>query len=108
MLGIGEFVIRNGILHICDGDGNVVNLRMTDRLKHKLSLLIQLDVASVLEEEVDNHTLFFGPYISGNVTGFVFQVIDLATRDVVSLRIPFGKVKLSDVKDALKEALKEA
>ena len=46
--------------------------------------------------------IFFGPYIMRDTTGYVIQVIDRKTRDVITSRYPFGIIHLEDIKRDLR------
>lgn len=107
-------VFQGGNTLTIDGDILKVELRtgekyetsIDEEFRKKLGLLVSIPTIAIMEYSNEMCTIFCGPYISGTTTGYVIQVIDMASRAVYSLRYPFGPKHLDDVKRELGELLK--
>ena len=88
-----NFKIENNILFIED-----LAIPLTEESMNKLKALCSLDVAAVVEFTTTNHSVFMGPYIQGEDTGFIIQVIDLTSRATRDFKYPFSEYSLFQIK----------
>lgn len=92
-------------LVLADGD-NVAEVTLDETGKRKLQWLCHSPMESVLAYRTLEWDIFFGPYIDGARTGYIFQVINLYSRKVTSVTIPFETdVDINTVRDYLKSLM---
>ena len=80
----------------------VITVSVNETFYAKLRWLLESGCDTVLDYEDEDFEIFFGPYIMHDTTGYVIQVIDRKTRDVITSRYPFGIIHLEDIKRDLR------
>lgn len=91
--------LTDNVLMLVDEGGDVVKVALTESALDNLRWLSVSDTGSVFTQEGSEWSLFFGPYIVANTTGYVFQALNKYTRKVFEVRVPFTEsVNMSSVR----------
>ncbi|MCM1440871.1 MAG: hypothetical protein NC131_16975 [Roseburia sp.] len=87
-------------------DSRCANVLLDEAELNALRWMVQSDAETSFSKRLSSHEVFIGPYIKGAETGYIFQVINLFSRDVTTATVPFeGTVDAKSVKQALAEML---
>ena len=81
-------VIKGNILSVWEGE-NCVEIYLREAELSALCWMVEADAEVTFSRRVPGWEIFMGPYIKGVETGYIFQVIDLYSRDVTTATIPF-------------------
>lgn len=84
----GKVAIKGNVLTVWEGD-NSVEVYLQETEMNALLWMMEADAEVVFSRRLPAWEIFFGPYIKGVETGYIFQVIELYSRDVTTATIPF-------------------
>lgn len=88
-----------------DGDTEI-SIPRDAELNKKIKWLVSSKSEMVLTYKNDSSELFFGPYVKGTETGYIFQIINHYSRNVTSLTIPFTEeVNINTIKEYINSML---
>lgn len=97
-----EVWFAGNTFYLCGNTGDKVMVSVNDTFHDKLRWLLESGCDSILDYKDEEYEIFFGPYIMQDITGYVIQVINRKTRDVITRRYPFGIIHLEDIKRDLR------
>lgn len=97
-----EIRFTENTFYLCGDNCNEITVSVNETFYAKLRWLLESGCDTVLDYEDEDFEIFFGPYIMRDTTGYVIQVIDRKTRDVITSRYPFGIIHLEDIKRDLR------
>ena len=97
-----EVSFTKDTFYLCGDTCNEITVSVNETFHDKLKWLLESGCDTVLDYADEDYEIFFGPYIMHDVTGYVLQVINRKTRDVITRRYPFGIIHLEDIKRDLR------
>lgn len=93
---------ENNIFTFLTDKGEEVSISLDESAVNKLLWLIESSSEMTFSTKTLEWDLFFGPYIKGASTGYIFQAINLYTRECYSLTVPFTEnIGINDIKGCL-------
>ncbi len=94
--------LKNNILTFITDKNEEVSISLDESAIIKLRWLLGSSNEMTFSTKTSEWDLFFGPYIKGATTGYIFQAINLYTRECYNLTVPFTEtVGINDIKSCL-------
>lgn len=94
--------LKNNILTFITDKNEEVSISLDESAIIKLRWLLGSSNEMTFSSKTLEWDLFFGPYIKGATTGYIFQAINLYTRECYNLTVPFTEtVGINDIKSCL-------
>lgn len=97
-----RLAIKHNVLTLLTDSAEKIYITLDDNAVNKLRWLIESTNELTFSAKTVEWDLFFGPFIKGASTGYIFQAINLYTRDCYNLTVPFTEsVGINDIKSCL-------
>lgn len=94
--------IKGNVITLNTDSDEKITVTLDETAINKLRWLVESSNEMTFAAKTVEWDLFFGPYIKGASTGYIFQAINLYTRDCYNLTIPFTEaVGVNDIKSCL-------
>lgn len=94
--------LKNNIFTFITNKNEEVSISLDESAIIKLRWLLGSSNEMTFSTKTLEWDLFFGPYIKGATTGYIFQAINLYTRECYNLTVPFTEtVGINDIKSCL-------
>jgi len=94
--------LKNNIFTFITDKNEEVSISLDESAINKLRWLLGSSNEMTFSTKTLEWDLFFGPYIKGATTGYIFQAINLYTRECYNLTVPFTEnVGINDIKACL-------
>ena len=94
--------IKHNILTLQTDNDEKISIMLDENAINKLRWLVESSNEMTFSTKTVEWDLFFGPYIKGASTGYIFQAINLYTRDCYNLTVQFTEaVGVNDIKSCL-------
>lgn len=103
-----KITLSSNHFEMVDNTNRSVSVTIDQPGMDKLKWLSESSTENVFSHVTKEWELFFGPYIDGAETGYIFQVINMYSRRVASLTVEFdADVNMNTIKNWLKSVLGE-